>query len=98
VKRIALVFGVVALLLFADGGYLVATHNQLGGDTGTLFGNPHYFLSAGAVVIISGLFVFVASLVMWVVAVRREDSARQPAADPPEGDQPGPSGRTASKA
>jgi hypothetical protein len=76
----------------------VATHNQVGGDTGTLFGNPHYFLSAGTVVIISGLFVFVVSLALWLVAIRRQDAARQLAADPPKGDQPGASGRTASKA
>jgi hypothetical protein len=35
-KRVALVFGVVTLLLFADGIYLLATHNQVGGDTGVL--------------------------------------------------------------
>jgi hypothetical protein len=46
-KRVALVFGVVTLLLFADGIYLLATHNQVGGDTGVLFGNSNYYLSPG---------------------------------------------------
>ena len=82
-KRIAIVFGIVSLLLLADGIYLLATHNQVGGDTGTLFGNPHYFLSAGTIVLISALLVLVASVIMWLVGVRREDKERQSAEDPP---------------
>lgn len=97
-KRVALVFGVVSLLLFADGIYLLATHNEVGGDTGTLFGNPNNFLSAGTIVVISALLVGVASVTMWLVAVRREDKERRPAGDPPTSEQPGPSGRTASQA
>jgi hypothetical protein len=97
-KRVALVFGVVSLLLFADGIYLLATHNEVGGDTGTLFGNPNNFLSAGTIVVISALLVGVASVIMWLVAVRREDKERRPAGDPPTSEQPGPSGRTASQA
>ena len=97
-KRVALVFGVVTLLLFADGIYLLATHNQVGGDTGVLFGNSNYFLSAGTVVVISALLLLVATVIMWLVAVRREDKERQPAADPPTSEQAGPSGRTASQA
>jgi hypothetical protein len=97
-KRIALVFGVVSLLLFADGIYLLVTHNEVGGDTGVLFGNPDKFLSAGTVVVISALLLLVASVIMWLVAVHREDKQRRPAGDPPTGEQPGPSGRTASQA
>jgi hypothetical protein len=97
-KRIALVFGIVSLLLFADGGYLLANHNQVGGDTGTLFGNPHYFLSAGTVVVISALLLLMASLIMWLVAVRREDKERRSAGDPAKNEPAGPSGRTASRA
>jgi hypothetical protein len=97
-KRVALVFGVVSLLLFADGIYLLATHDEVGGDTGTLFGNPNNFLSAGTIVVISALLVGVASVTMWLVAVRREDKERQAAVAPPASEQPGPSGRTASQA
>ena len=82
-RRVALVFGIVSLLLFADGTYLLATHNNVGGDTGILFGNPNYYLSAGTVVVISALFVLVASVIMWLVDVRREDKERRPAGDPP---------------
>ena len=71
-KRGAIVFGVVGLLLFADGSYLLATKNQVGGDTGVLFGNPHFFLSAGTVVVISSLFLILGAAIMWAVAVWRE--------------------------
>jgi len=97
-KRIALVFGVLSLLLFADGIYLLATHNQVGGDTGVLFGNPNKFLSAGTVVVISAVLLLVASVTMWLVGVHREDKERRPAGGPPTSEQPGPSGRTASQA
>jgi hypothetical protein len=102
-RRAALVFGVVAGLLIADGIYLVAAHKNPNGDTGTLFGNQHYFLSSGTIVLISGLLVLVAALVMWLVDVRREDKERaerrrRPAEDPPASEQPGPSGRTATRA
>ena len=102
-RRAALVFGVVAVLLIADGIYLVAAHKNPNGDTGTLFGNQHYFLSSGTIVLISGLLVLVAAVVMWLVDVRREDKEREerkrrPAQDPPASEQPGPSGRTATRA
>ena len=97
-RRLALVFGVLSLLLFADGIYLLATHNEVGGDTGVLFGNPNKFLSAGTVVVICALLLLVASVTMWLVGVRREDKERRLAEDPPTSEQPGPSGRTASQA
>ena len=97
-RRAALVFGVVALLLFVDGGYLLASHDNVGGDTGVLFGNPDKFLSAGTVVVISALFLLVATVAMWLVAVRREDRERRAAERPPTCEQEGQSGRTASRA
>jgi hypothetical protein len=71
-KRGALVFGVLALVLLADGSYLQLTDNQVGGDTGVLFGNPNLVLSAGTIVLISGGFLLVGAALMWVVAIRRE--------------------------
>jgi hypothetical protein len=99
-RRGALVFGVLALLLFADGIYLVATHKNPNGDTGTLFGNSSYYLNAGTVVVLSGVFVFAVSVGMWLVDVNRQDKERErrPAGGPPTSEQPGPSGRTASGA
>jgi len=97
-KRAAIVFGVLTLLLFADGIYLLATHKNPNGDTGVLFGNPDKFLSAGTVVVISALLLLVATVIMWLVAVRREDRERQAAEHPPTSEQEGQSGRTASRA
>jgi hypothetical protein len=82
-KRAAIVFGVLALLLLVDGIYLVATHTNPNGDTGTFFGNQHYALSSGTIVLISALLLAVAALVMWLVDVHREDRerAQRPAAE-----------------
>ena len=71
-KRGAIALAVVGLLLFADGSYLIASKNQVGGDTGVLFGNPHFPLSAGTVVVISSLLLILGAAVMWAVAVWRE--------------------------
>jgi hypothetical protein len=75
-RRAALVFGILGLLLIADGAYLVATHNNPNGDTGTLFGNQHYFLSSGTIVLISGLLVLVVAVTMWLIDVQRADKER----------------------
>jgi hypothetical protein len=99
-RRAALVFGILALLLFADGIYLVATHKNPSGDSGVLFGNPQYYLNAGTVVVISGLLVLVASVIMLLVDITREDKKRKrrSAGRPPVREQPGPSSRPASPA
>ena len=97
-KRAAIVCGVLTLLLFADGIYLLATHTNPNGDTGVLFGNPHDFLSSGTVVVISALFLLVATVIMWLVAVHREDKERLAAEHSPASKPTGQSGRTASKA
>ena len=97
-KRAAVVFGVVSLLLFMDGIYLVATHKNPNGDTGVLFGNPHNFLSSGTIVLISAMLMLVASVAMWLVWIRRADKERRPAGDPPTSERPGQSGRRASAA
>jgi hypothetical protein len=108
-KRIALVLAIISLLLFADGAQLLARHNQVGGDTGLLFGNPHFFLSAGTVVLISGGLLLLGAVIMWAVALRldrpaggrgqvKEPQAR-PAADQSSTEQTAhPGGRTASQA
>ena len=97
-KRAALVFGTVALLLLADGIYLLAAHKNPNGDTGVLFGNPHNFLSSGTIVVISAILVLAASVIMWLVAVNSEDKERRSAGDPATRERPGPSGRTATRA
>jgi drug/metabolite transporter (DMT)-like permease len=76
-KRGAIIFGVLAVLLIGNGWYLIATNNNVGGDTGELFGNQHHFLSAGQEVLISGIMLAIASIIMWTVAWIRRD--RSPA-------------------
>lgn len=71
-KRGALVFAIVALLLFADGSYLQVSNNQVGGDTGVLFGNQNLSLAAGTVVLISGALLMIGAAIMFAVALRRE--------------------------
>jgi hypothetical protein len=98
-RRATIVFGIVSLLLLADGGYLLAAHDNVGGDTGVLFGNSGYFLNAGTVVVISGLLVLFVSVIMWLVDVQRNDKERErrSAAASPAHEQPGPSGGKASR-
>jgi uncharacterized membrane protein len=98
-RRATIVFGIVSLLLLADGGYLLAAHDNVGGDTGVLFGNSGYFLNAGTVVVISGLLVLFVSVIMWLVDVQRQDKERErrSAAASPVREQPGPSGGKASR-
>jgi hypothetical protein len=95
-KRIAIALGVISLLLLADGAYLQVTNNQVGGDTGTLFGNPNFFLSAGDVVLISGGLLLVVAGAVGVVAGRRYLGSRRTAGQQQGSEQPG--GRTASRA
>jgi hypothetical protein len=70
-RRIALVTAVVAVLLLIDGAYLQLTNNEVGGDSGVLFGNPNLFLSAGTVVLISGGLMLLGAGLMWAVAIQR---------------------------
>ena len=99
-RRATIVFGILALLLFVDGIYLVATHKNPNGDTGTFFGNSSYYLNSGTVVVLSGVLVLIASVIMWLVDVHRQDKEqeRRSAGDPPTREQPEPSGATASRA
>ncbi len=71
-KRVAVFFGIVAVLLLIDGAYLDLTNNQVGGDQGALFGNANVVLSAGTTVLVAGGLLAVASIIMWLLAVRRE--------------------------
>jgi hypothetical protein len=99
VKRVAIVFGVVAVLLLIDGLYMVLA-NYHPGDANTFFGNQTWNLSDGEVTLISAGFLFLAAAIMWVIAVRRDRSRAQPAGGvQPTEEQPGqPGSRTASRA
>lgn len=98
-KRAAIVFSVVTVLLFVDGLYMVLA-NYHPGDANTFFGNQNWNTSDGEVTLISAGFVCLATLVMWAMVIRRGRSqAQRPGQDQPATMQPEQSGRrTASQA
>jgi len=72
-RRAALICGVLAVLLLADGIYMEVSRYHPG-DQNTLTGNPNIILSDGQVVLISGGLLLLATLVMWLVVVRKGSS------------------------
>jgi hypothetical protein len=74
-KRVAILFAVVAVLLFADGLYMVLA-NYHPGDANTFFGNQTWNISDGEVTIISSGFLALAAVIIWVVAARRNARSR----------------------
>jgi hypothetical protein len=100
VKRVAIVFGVLAVLLLIDGLYMVVAnyHPQ---DANTFFGNQTWNLSDGEVTLISAGFLILAALIMWGIAVRRGARSRAPRSggdQPAKGQPDQPDSRTASRA
>ncbi len=89
-KRVALILAVAAVLLFADGLYMVLA-NYHPGDANTFFGNQTWNISDGEVTIISAGFLALAAAILWVVAARRDARARaqRPGSDPAKPEQPG---------
>jgi hypothetical protein len=75
-RRAAWIFTALAVLLLADGLYMELSHYQPG-DQNTFTGNPNLVISDGQVVLISAGFLIVATVVMWVLVLRRESLARQ---------------------
>jgi hypothetical protein len=96
-KRVAIIFSVLAVLLFADGLYMILA-NYHPGDANTFFGNQTWNTSDGEVMLMSAGFLALVAVVMWVIVFRQ--SARSgtggPEADQSAAGQPG--GRTASRA
>jgi hypothetical protein len=99
VKRVALVFGVLGVLVLIDGLYMELAHYHPG-DQNTFFGNQNLILSDGQVTLISAGLLILASLIMWGIAVRRDRSrAQRTGGDQPAQERPGqPGSRTASRA
>jgi hypothetical protein len=89
-KRVVIIFAVVAVLLFADGLYMVLA-NYHPGDANTFFGNQTWNISDGEVTIISAGFLALAAVIMWIFAARRATRSRaQPSrSDPVKTEQPG---------
>jgi hypothetical protein len=68
-KRAALVFAVLAVLLLADGLFMVLSHYQPG-DQDPLFGNPRLIISDGTTTLIAGGLLIVVAAIMWLAAGR----------------------------
>lgn len=88
-KRVTIVCAVVTVLLLADGLWMELAHYHPG-DQNAFFGNGNLVLSDGQVILISAGFLLLATVVMWVLTVRR-------GAQPPAGPRDQSRGRTASK-
>jgi hypothetical protein len=97
-KRAAIIFSAVTVLLFADGLWMVLA-NYHPGDANTFFGNQTWNISDGEVTLISAGFICLATLIMWGLVRRRRTGspARRPA-DAPGTDRPQqPGSRSASR-
>ena len=55
----------------------ITKYNWAQGDQDPLFGNQNVLLNDGATVLIAGGFLAVGSILMWVVALRREHGDQQ---------------------
>jgi hypothetical protein len=78
-KRAAIIFAVVAGLLFADGIYLQVSNNSAGcgcnGDSGSLFGgSTNIALSTGSEVLIGAGFLLLVAIIIWIWATLRDRS------------------------
>lgn len=82
-KRVTIIAGVVSVLLFADGLWMVLTHYNV--NNGYLFGDQNINLSEGQVMMISAGFLVLATVVMWVVSSLRsgKSAGRSAASDRP---------------
>jgi len=74
-KRIAWIFSIISAIMLIYGliDYLTNYH-WAQGDQNAFFGNPRVLLNDGATVLIAAGFLTVGSVIMWVVALRREHS------------------------
>ena len=75
-RRVAWICTVLSVLLLADGLWMTVSHYHPG-DQNTFTGNSNLVLSDGQVVLISGGLLLAATVVMWVLVLRREALARQ---------------------
>jgi hypothetical protein len=72
-RRIAWIFSVTSVVLLVYGliDYLT-NYNWAQGDQNAFFGNPRILLNDGATVLVAGGFLALGSIIMWIVALRRE--------------------------
>jgi hypothetical protein len=78
-RRIAWTFSVISAVLLIYGLIdFLTKYNWAQGDQNPLFGNQGVLLNDGATVLIAAGFLSIGSIVMWIVALRREHGDQQP--------------------
>jgi hypothetical protein len=73
-KRLAKICAVISGLLLILGLVDYLTNYNWANDQDPLFGNPRILLNDGATVLIAGGFLTVGSVIMWVIAARKDRS------------------------
>lgn len=77
-RRIAWIFSVISVVLLIYGLIdFVTKYNWAQGDQNAFFGNQNVLLNDGATVLIAGGFLSVGSILMWILALRREHGDQQ---------------------
>ena len=80
-RRMAWIFSVISVVLLIYGLVdYITRYNWAQGDQNAFFGNQNILLNDGATVLIAGGFLSISSILMWVLALRREhgDQQQQP--------------------
>ncbi len=77
-RRLAWIFSVISVVLLVYGLIdYITKYNWAQGDQNAFFGNQNILLNDGATVLIAGGLLALASILMWVVALRREHGDQQ---------------------
>ncbi len=79
-RRAAWIFSVISAVLLIYGliDYLTK-YNWAQGDQNPLFGNQNVLLNDGATVLIAGGLLAIGSVLMWILALRKEHGDQQQA-------------------
>jgi hypothetical protein len=77
-RRAAWIFSIVSVVLLVYGliDYLT-NYNWAQGDQDPLFGNQNVLLNDGATVLIAGGLLAIGSVLMWILALRKEHGDQQ---------------------
>jgi hypothetical protein len=72
-RRLAWTISIVSVVVLGLGVVEYFTNYKwASGDQNTLFGNPNVLLNDGATALIAGGFLSIGSVLIWVLALRRE--------------------------
>jgi hypothetical protein len=87
-RRLAIISSVIAVALLILGLVeWLTNYHWAQGDQNPLFGNPHLLLNDGVTVLIAAGFLLIGSIVMWIIALRRQTPAEPTALRKEQGDR-----------